>query len=249
MCPLGIYPLVPSDSCFSFVLVTLGLKNPPLTTTQYNNETTTNRQHHPAHGYQPSTSGGRNGLTTDHPFNEGGLRFGDGYTNHWDGGMHGPSDRAQPAPAQGPRPLEPNRLTALGGTTLGPTANNRPGNPNGTPARDYLKVATLNIHRRTSTARGFRQEKWFKIPGLMNTHRIAILGVQEAHLTEELATGVSSVFETRLKLFHSPLPESSNAAGVAIVVNKGLVNTDAITSETLIPGRALMVTVEQADLF
>jgi len=139
--------------------------------------------------------------------------------------------------------LEPNRFTAPGGTTLGPTANDRPGNPNGTPARDYLKVATLNIRGRTSTARGFRQEKWFEIPGLMNAHRIAILGVQEAHLTEELANGVSSVFEARLKLFHSPLPESSNAAGVAIVVNKGLVNADAMTCETLIPGRVLMVTV------
>ena len=53
---------------------------------------------------------------------------------------------------------------------------------------------------------GFHQEKWFELPGLLNSHRMAILGVQEAHLTENLAGTIGTAFGARLKLFYSPLP-------------------------------------------
>jgi exonuclease III len=91
--------------------------------------------------------------------------------------------------------------------------------------------------------RGFRQEKWFELPGLLNSHRVAILGVQEAHLTENLAGTIGMAFETRLKLFYSPLPGTDNAAGVAMLLNKGLVNTEGASADVLVPGRAILVTL------
>jgi len=110
-------------------------------------------------------------------------------------------------------------------------------------SRDFFKVASLNIRGRTSTVQGYRQDKWFEINRVMNSHRIAVLAVQETHLTDELATSFELAFETKLRLFHSPLPDMRNAAGVAIVVNKGLLNADGITSTTLIPGRAILTKI------
>jgi exonuclease III len=91
--------------------------------------------------------------------------------------------------------------------------------------------------------RGFRQEKWFELPGLLNSHRVAILGVQEAHLTENLAGTIKTAFGARLKLFYSPLPGTDNAAGVAILLNKGLVNTERASADVLVPDRAILVTL------
>ena len=77
----------------------------------------------------------------------------------------------------------------------------------------------------------------------MNTHKIAILAIQESHLTDELADSVRAAFDTRLALEYSPLPESRNAAGVALVFNKGLINTGAIQHEEIIPGRAILASI------
>ena len=77
----------------------------------------------------------------------------------------------------------------------------------------------------------------------MNTHKIAILAIQESHLTDKLADSVRAAFDTRLALEYSPLPESRNAAGVALVFNKGLINTGAIQHEEIIPGRAILASI------
>ena len=110
-------------------------------------------------------------------------------------------------------------------------------------SRDSFKVASLNIRGRVCTAQGYRQDKWFELNRVINTHRIAVLAVQETHLTDELAASFETAFGSRLKLFHSPLQETRNAAGVAIVINKGLINANEIKCTTLIPGRALLVEI------
>ena len=92
--------------------------------------------------------------------------------------------------------------------------------------KDHIKIVSLNIRGRTGTARGFRQEKWFEIHQVMNAHRIAVLAVQESHLSDELADSISTAFDTKLKLLYSPLPKTRNAAGVAVVINKQLLNVD-----------------------
>ncbi|KAF9781535.1 hypothetical protein BJ322DRAFT_1010472, partial [Thelephora terrestris] len=86
--------------------------------------------------------------------------------------------------------------------------------------------------------------KWFEIYGLMNRSRTAILAIQESHLTDNLAASISRAFETKLSLFHSALPEMNNAAGVAFVSNRGLINPDLTTCEEIIPGRAILTKVQ-----
>ena len=77
----------------------------------------------------------------------------------------------------------------------------------------------------------------------MNRHKIAVLAVQETHLTDDLADNISSAFDTKLRLLYSPLPDTRNAAGIAIVVNKGLLRSDNILSDEIIPGRAILATI------
>ena len=75
---------------------------------------------------------------------------------------------------------------------------------------------------RTSILSGVRQDKWNVIGQALNKTKAAILALQETHLTNELAESINSRLETRLSLHHSPLPDTSNAAGVAFVINKNL---------------------------
>ncbi|KAF9782884.1 Endonuclease/exonuclease/phosphatase [Thelephora terrestris] len=70
-----------------------------------------------------------------------------------------------------------------------------------------------------------------------------ILAVQESHLTDELAANINTAFETKLSIFHSPLPETRNTAGVAFVINKALLNAEKITFEEIIPGRAILAKI------
>ena len=111
------------------------------------------------------------------------------------------------------------------------------------PTNDSLKIATLNMRRRTTNKGGFKREKWFEINGILNKNKIAILAIQESHLTEELAENIKSTFATKMALFYSQLPKSNNAAGVAIAINKGLINTDNIIHTPIIPGRAILITI------
>ena len=96
---------------------------------------------------------------------------------------------------------------------------------------------------RTSILSGVRQDKWNVIGQALNKTQAAILALQETHLTDELAENLNSRFETRLSLHHSPLPDSSNAAGVAFVINKSLLNSDDVSCVEVVPGRAILANV------
>lgn len=73
--------------------------------------------------------------------------------------------------------------------------------------------------------------------------KTAIPAIQESHLTDELAENINGIFETKLLLTHSPLPDTRNAAGVAFIFNKSIINTNDIRCEEIIPGRALLASI------
>ena len=77
----------------------------------------------------------------------------------------------------------------------------------------------------------------------MRDNGIGILAVQETHLTDELVDQFHNLFGNRLSLLHSPDPTTRNARGVAIVVNKQMINTRDIKTKTIIPGRAILATI------
>jgi exonuclease III len=97
-----------------------------------------------------------------------------------------------------------------------------------------IKVASFNMH-------GREMEKWYHLNQLMRDNKIGILALQEAHLTEQHTDHLHSLFHKRIKIFHSSDPNTPNAKGVAIVLNKELTNTKEVTLHEVIPGRALLL--------
>jgi len=116
--------------------------------------------------------------------------------------------------------------------------------PQTTPvAKASLKIASLNICGRTANVDGTRQEKWFEINRLMNEHGIGILAIQETHMTDDLEKSFRHLFSRKLELYHTPLPNSPNAAGVAIVLNKTIIKTENTSHQILIEGRAILTKI------
>ena len=104
-------------------------------------------------------------------------------------------------------------------------------------------MASLNIKGRRSGD----IKKWMHIPQIMRKKKISILAVQETHLTDELAHQFKSLFKNTLDLIYSPDPETRNARGIAIVLNKRLMKTDNVKETIIVPGRAMTINIPWHD--
>ncbi|KAF5376091.1 hypothetical protein D9615_007753 [Tricholomella constricta] len=103
-----------------------------------------------------------------------------------------------------------------------------------------IRVAALNIRGYIHTLS--RQPKWHHVNQLLHDKRVGILAVVEAHLTEERKDKLESLFSKRMKIFHSADPDSPRAKnGVAVVLNRGLVNVSDTVATEIVPGKALLV--------
>jgi len=163
---------------------------------------------------------------------------------------NGVQQEKQPAPPNGnePQPRTDETRTNRTTPTRGEGGYNDPTNAlntallhNGVKAR--VLVASLNIKGRRSGD----IDKWMHVPQVMREQNIGILAVQETHLTDELANQFRTLFENRFALFHSPDPESRNARGIAIVLNKKVIRTTEIETYTIVPGRAMAMTIPWHD--
>lgn len=81
----------------------------------------------------------------------------------------------------------------------------------------------------------------------MRERNIALLTVQETHLTGELASQFDSLFGDKFTLFHSPDPDTRNARGIALVLNRKLIKTQGAIMTTLVPGRAIFMNIPWHD--
>ncbi|KAK0475947.1 Endonuclease/exonuclease/phosphatase, partial [Armillaria luteobubalina] len=104
-----------------------------------------------------------------------------------------------------------------------------------------LKIAVLNIRGLGNVNAWHPDNKWNHINQIMNTKRIAVLVVGEAHLNEERKTAIENMPRGCLRVLHSEDPVSPNARGITIVLNKSLTETENIVATEIIAGRALLV--------
>jgi exonuclease III len=102
----------------------------------------------------------------------------------------------------------------------------------GKNTRATLKIASLNM-------RGRDLDKWNHINQMIRDNKIGILAVQEAHLDESRVTWLEELFPKRIKIYHTADPSTPNARGVAIVLNKELTNIAGVTTQEIVPGRAI----------
>ena len=77
----------------------------------------------------------------------------------------------------------------------------------------------------------------------MRDGNIGLLAVQESHLTDEIADQFQELFSNSLTLHYSPDPETRNARGVAIILNKRMVDTRTVKTTVVAQGRALMASI------
>ncbi|KAJ3826135.1 Endonuclease/exonuclease/phosphatase, partial [Lentinula raphanica] len=108
----------------------------------------------------------------------------------------------------------------------------------------HLKIASINIKGRGAESISHAKHKWREIYGLMLRNRIAILAVQETHLSPTQVTEINqSWFGKKLLVFNTINPDHTNAAGTAIVLNRDLVNANMAKVYYIVPGRALCLKI------
>ena len=139
-----------------------------------------------------------------------------------------------------------------------PTQAATPGIPHPLPAsgvpwkpcsRANALIATLNMNGRASPdCRPGPLSKWTMIYRVLWEKKISILCLQETHLENKHVQRIETLFGRHLKVMNSKYPTNpSSTAGVAFVVNKELVNTLSMTTTELIPGQAMILTINWHD--
>ncbi|KIY51495.1 DNase I-like protein [Fistulina hepatica ATCC 64428] len=112
-----------------------------------------------------------------------------------------------------------------------------------------VKISTLNMRGRGNIdgQDTSPQSKWMHINQLMRDKRIGILAVQEAHLTQEHVDQIERLFGRRLKVMHSSGENATQTAGIAIVLNKEIIDTQDAEWREVIPGRAAVLQMNWGD--
>ncbi|KAL1745473.1 Endonuclease/exonuclease/phosphatase, partial [Schizophyllum fasciatum] len=111
--------------------------------------------------------------------------------------------------------------------------------------RAAKRIATLNMNGFGSLQRDHRENKWSGINRLMVEKRIAVLMLQETHLTEESKLRVEAMFSQKLRIFYTSDPaHPTRRNGVAIVLNKRLISAEEARETVIVPGHALHLSVQ-----
>ncbi|PBK78780.1 DNase I-like protein, partial [Armillaria solidipes] len=108
--------------------------------------------------------------------------------------------------------------------------------------RAHIKIAALNINGQGGTSLRDPNNKWNQIPSLMCRKKLGALVVGESHLSPEDLENLNTKYMNRIKLFNSPHPERARGrAGIAVILNKEITNTEDVTTQVLIPGHAMLL--------
>ncbi|KAI0744458.1 Endonuclease/exonuclease/phosphatase [Earliella scabrosa] len=91
------------------------------------------------------------------------------------------------------------------------------------------------------------QDKWLCINQVMREKKIAILAIQETHMTTARIEGLNELFKASILVCGSPDPTNGTGArGVAFVLSKKLVDVERAILKEIVPGRAAMLEVPWA---
>ncbi|KAJ4466438.1 hypothetical protein C8J55DRAFT_439915, partial [Lentinula edodes] len=107
--------------------------------------------------------------------------------------------------------------------------------------RTSITIAGLNIRGHGSINIEHSANKWGDIRLMMLIRRIGILIIGEAHMNSERRDEIDRKYGKDLKIFYTKLPDTANAAGVAIVLNRNLTNVEGIQTHEIVPGHAMLL--------
>jgi exonuclease III len=188
------------------------------------------------HGNSLPVSGGAAEFSIVHIPSDGVREIGDG-TDAQQIQYDGHIQRAQRIPQQ------PHNISAQ--TQATPTPSNSqpiiitPKTKNKKRIKASLKVASLNMRGRFNNG----NDKWTRLREIIKSQKIGVLVLQETHLTLDEEEILNTRFEKDWLIISSINPNSPNARGVAIILNKRYTNSTNIEKKEIIPGRALQITM------
>ncbi|OSD00579.1 DNase I-like protein, partial [Trametes coccinea BRFM310] len=108
-----------------------------------------------------------------------------------------------------------------------------------------MRLATLNINGFGNLIRDHDENKWSTMYRMLREQRIGVLMMQETHLTEERRDTLHRIFSDKIKIFHTEHTSSpTTKEGVAFILNKNIISTKGATARTIVPGRAMQLTIE-----
>ncbi|KAI9061397.1 DNase I-like protein, partial [Trametes sanguinea] len=108
--------------------------------------------------------------------------------------------------------------------------------------RARIRLATLNIKGfgRHSSTDG--SDKWLSVGTIMRSHRLAIMAVQEAHLSAERTELLNKLYASTLTVVSSPHPDApTTSGGIAVVLSKRHIGGRPLKTYTVVPGRAVLI--------
>ncbi|KAJ7108520.1 Endonuclease/exonuclease/phosphatase, partial [Mycena epipterygia] len=89
--------------------------------------------------------------------------------------------------------------------------------------------------------------KWYNIWQLAREAKAAVTILTEAHPSEERKKEIDNLFGRVIRLEYTEHPQNPNAKGVAIVLNKNMIETSNVTTREIIPGRAMTLEMKNVD--
>ncbi|KAH9847057.1 Endonuclease/exonuclease/phosphatase, partial [Lenzites betulinus] len=88
-------------------------------------------------------------------------------------------------------------------------------------------------------------DKWYTIYQIMREQKLAILAVQEAHLSPARLLAIESLFGEKLMFLASSDPEhDAGAGGIVFVINRKSFSDPPIGYDVVVPGRAALITMK-----
>ncbi|TBU51509.1 Endonuclease/exonuclease/phosphatase, partial [Dichomitus squalens] len=111
--------------------------------------------------------------------------------------------------------------------------------------KSTIRIASLNMNGFGTLQPDHDNNKWGRMSRLLNEHRIGVLLLQETHMSAERLGSIQKLYKRNLEIFSSAHPsQPSQREGVAIILNKRLVNAEGASVKTIVQGRALQVTLK-----
>ncbi|KAJ7148028.1 Endonuclease/exonuclease/phosphatase, partial [Mycena crocata] len=110
-----------------------------------------------------------------------------------------------------------------------------------------IKVAGLNIRGNGSTDVYNPKNKWYEVWQTMWRQKVAVLVVGEAHMDDQRKVDIESLYARCIRLEFTKDPQTANAKGVALVLNKNMIKTNAIRTREMIPGRVIVLEMTNVD--
>nr|VWP01731.1 Putative Sec14 protein [Ganoderma boninense] len=148
-----------------------------------------------------------------------------------------PSPEGQSEQPHPPPPAAPVGATANSRSRKRKKRKNR--------TRAKITVASLNMRGYGRACPDGTSDKWDLINQVIRDNHIAILALQETHLSDERLQSLHNVFGAALKIMNSGDPTNETGArGVAFAINTRMVQTEAVTMEEIVPGRVIVLTVK-----